>query len=122
MRLTTLGAFRAPPVMQMPEGLPEIYLPPELFTVEGSPNYGSAVDVWMYGIFCYAVCTNNFAYLVSETGEGMDKIVTGEWDKESPYFTNLPEKARNFISRLLVPDPGALPTFSELVNDTWFHN
>jgi serine/threonine protein kinase len=122
MRLTMVGTFCEPPVAQMPEGLPEMYLPPEMFTVEGSTNYGSAVDVWMYGICCYAICTNNIPYIVSETGEGLEKLVSGEWDKESPHFTNLPEKVRNFILRLLVLDPAARPTFNELVNDPWFHN
>ncbi len=121
LRLTTINFFREHPVTAMPENLPVYNLPPELFTLEGAQNYGVEVDVWGYGILCYAFFTGIFPYNI-ELGEEeiMNSIVAGDWRKTAPEFTALPEKTRNFISRLLTVDKNARPTFREICDDEFF--
>ncbi len=118
MRITTVGLFREAPVPSPPENAPCVLMPPELYTVEGSKNYGSEVDVWSFGLFCYSLLTNHAPFDVTE--ENMELLVAGKWDDTSAHFLELPEKAQNFIKRMLVVDKNARATFAALsAYDEW---
>lgn len=70
-------------------------------------SYGKAVDVWSIGVIAYILLCG-YPPFYDEDGNDDNlfaQIMRGEYEFDSPYWDNISEPAKDFISNLICVDP-----------------
>jgi len=70
-------------------------------------SYGKAVDVWSIGVIAYILLCG-YPPFYDEDGNDDNlfaQIMKGEYEFDSPYWDNISEPAKDFISHLICVDP-----------------
>jgi len=97
-------------------GTPD-YVAPEVITAEGS--YDNSVDMWSVGVITYVLLCG-FSPFLSSTQTGLfEKIIKAEYDFPEPEWSNVSEKAKDFIRHLLRKDPTERYTAVECLKHVW---
>lgn len=78
------------------------YVAPEI--LEGSP-YGKPVDVWSIGVITYILLAGYPPFHDESQPILFRKIRKGKYQYDSPYWDNVSDDAKDFISRMLVVNP-----------------
>jgi len=92
------------------------YVAPEI--LEGKP-YDSKVDVWSIGIITYTLLCGYPPFHDDVHTKLFQMIKKGEFEFDSPYWDEVSQSPRDFISKMLITDPSKRPTCDELLTDSW---
>lgn len=92
------------------------YVAPEI--LEGAP-YGKPVDVWSIGVITYILLAGYPPFHDDSQPILFRKIRKGKYQYDSPYWDNVSDDAKDFISRMLVVDPKNRATATELLEHRW---
>ncbi|VDP31405.1 unnamed protein product [Schistosoma margrebowiei] len=79
---------------------------PEVLSVnEGSSGYGKEVDCWAIGVIAYILLCGYPPFYDENDHELFRQIRMAEYEFDSPYWDNISDSAKDFISHLLQKDP-----------------
>jgi len=95
-------------------GTPD-YVAPEILD-ETKSEYSAAVDIWSIGVITYILLVGSFPFPDQNPLQKYKRIQSGEYDKR---FLECSDQAKNFISRLLVPDPEKRASIEECLEHPW---
>lgn len=92
------------------------YVAPEI--LEGA-SYGKPVDIWSIGIITYILLAGYPPFHDDSQPILFRKIRKGKYYYDSPYWDNVSDDAKEFISKMLVVDPAQRSTASDLLQHKW---
>ncbi|TYZ59751.1 hypothetical protein PybrP1_009826 [[Pythium] brassicae (nom. inval.)] len=92
------------------------YVAPEI--LEGAP-YGKPVDVWSIGVITYILLAGYPPFHDESQPILFRKIRKGKFQYDSPYWDNVSDDAKDFISRMLVVNPKDRATATQLLEHRW---
>lgn len=93
-----------------------LYMAPELFNDE--ENYGTAVDVYAFGMIAFEIVTGNVPYSENGNEISFKKLINNVMTGKLPTFTKgVTEKMKDLISRCLSHDPNFRPSFEDIFNE-----
>jgi calcium/calmodulin-dependent protein kinase I len=85
------------------------------------PSYGKSVDVWSIGVIAYILLCG-YPPFYDENGNDDNlfaQIMKGEYEFDSPYWDNISEPAKDFISHLICVDPKKRYTCRMALEHPW---
>ena len=77
-----------------------IYCSPEVL----KNNYNKECDIWSCGIIMYALLSGHFPFYAKTEEEIKKKILSGKFEFNPKYFSNISEKAKDLITKCLIYD------------------
>ncbi|KAG9510623.1 Calcium/calmodulin-dependent protein kinase type 1 [Fragariocoptes setiger] len=94
------------------------YVAPEVLAQK---PYGKAVDVWSIGVIAYILLCG---YPPFYDDEGIDEnlfaqIMKGDFEFESPYWDNISDAAKDFITHLICVNPNKRFTCKQALDHPW---
>jgi calcium/calmodulin-dependent protein kinase I len=92
------------------------YVAPEI--LEGTA-YGKPVDIWSIGVITYILLAGYPPFHDDSQPILFRKIRKGKYQYDSPYWDNVSDDAKDFISRMLVVDPKNRAAASDLLEHRW---
>ncbi|KAI6659340.1 calcium/calmodulin-dependent protein kinase type II delta chain isoform X16 [Oopsacas minuta] len=92
------------------------YVAPEVLRQE---PYNKAVDLWSLGIIVYILLCGYPPFYDEDDLQLFELIKKGEYEYESPYWDEISETAKNFISKLLTLDPTLRMSCKEALEHPW---
>ncbi|KAJ8271406.1 hypothetical protein COCON_G00102650 [Conger conger] len=81
-------------------GTPE-FLAPEVVNYE---FVSFPTDMWSVGVITYMLLSGLSPFLGDNDTETMNNILHSNWDFDAEAFENVSEEAKDFVSRLLIPE------------------
>ncbi|EKM54866.1 uncharacterized protein PHACADRAFT_259022 [Phanerochaete carnosa HHB-10118-sp] len=96
------------------------YLAPEVVQQNGNEGYQQVVDSWSVGVIVFSMLTNASPFIEpSYTSDVKTKILerTVDWSLLNTYHVSA--VARDFIQRLLEPDPEMRLTLTDALSHDW---
>ncbi|KAI6214109.1 Protein kinase domain-containing protein [Aphelenchoides besseyi] len=78
------------------------YVAPEV--LQQKP-YGKAVDVWSIGVIAYILLCGYPPFYDENDANLFAQIIKGEYEFDSPYWDEISDSAKDFISHLMCCDP-----------------
>ncbi|RLN66317.1 hypothetical protein BBJ29_002593 [Phytophthora kernoviae] len=92
------------------------YVAPEI--LEGA-SYGKPVDIWSIGVITYILLAGYPPFHDDSQPVLFKKIRKGKYYYDSPYWDNVSDDAKEFISKMLVVNPKDRATAAELLQHKW---
>eukprot|EP00835_Amoeboradix_gromovi_P003071 NODE_191_length_15469_cov_0.243071.p3 type:complete len:604 gc:universal NODE_191_length_15469_cov_0.243071:4484-6295(+) len=92
--------FNDDQVMKTACGTPG-YVAPEVLRRKG---YRKEVDMWSIGVITYILLCGYPPFYEENNAELFNQILKGRFEFDSPYWDNISNQAKNFVSRCLVVD------------------
>ncbi|KAK6466700.1 calcium/calmodulin-dependent protein kinase type 1 [Huso huso] len=92
------------------------YVAPELLEQK---TYGKAVDCWAVGVIAYILLCGYPPFYDENDMELYKQIVKAEYEFDSPYWDDISESAKDFISHLLQKDPEKRYTSEQALQHPW---
>ena len=77
-----------------------IYCSPEVL----KNNYSKECDIWSCGIIMYVLLSGHFPFYAKTEEEIKKKILSGKFEFNPKYFSNISEKAKDLITKCLIYD------------------
>lgn len=78
-----------------------------------------ATDMWSIGIICYILLSGLSPFLGNSETETIANITEGKWDFKAEEFQSISEEAKDFISKLIIPDHTQRMTATECLEHKW---
>jgi calcium/calmodulin-dependent protein kinase I len=92
------------------------YVAPEVLLNEG---HGKKVDIWSIGIIAYVLLCGYSPFRSDEVKVLIRETTEAKIEFHERYWKNVSVEAKNFIKRLLNPDPAKRPSAAETFEDPW---
>ncbi|KAG6871538.1 hypothetical protein C0995_003460 [Termitomyces sp. Mi166 len=92
------------------------YVAPEVLSMEG---HGKPVDVWSTGIITYVLLCGYTPFRSDDAKILKRETTEANIEFQDRYWKNISEQAKDFIKRLLHPDPAKRPTAAQAAKDRW---
>ncbi|XP_041129768.1 calcium/calmodulin-dependent protein kinase type 1 [Polyodon spathula] len=92
------------------------YVAPELLEQK---TYGKEVDCWAVGVITYILLCGYPPFYDDNDTELYKQIVKAEYGFDSPYWDDISESAKDFISHLLQKDPEKRYTSEQALQHPW---
>lgn len=96
-------------------GTPD-YVAPEV--LRASP-YDQCVDLWSVGVITYILLCGFPPFWGEQQGELFDKILTVKYNFPDPEWSEVSNKAKDFINKLLVDKPSDRMTATQALQHPW---
>lgn len=93
------------------------YVAPEI--ILGKP-YNSAIDIWSVGVIAYILLAG-YEPFYDERGDThiFRKIIKGDFEFHSPWWDDVSDDAKDFVSKLLKLDPNNRLTAKQALEHKW---
>lgn len=92
------------------------YVAPEVLLQQ---PYGKAVDVWSIGVITYILLCGYPPFYAENDPELFEQIKKAEYEFDSPYWDDISQAAKSFISRLMEKAPEKRITCKQAIQDPW---
>ncbi|KAJ8371303.1 hypothetical protein SKAU_G00113310 [Synaphobranchus kaupii] len=92
------------------------YVAPELLQ---NKTYGKEVDLWAIGVISYILLCGYPPFYDENDTQLYRQIIKAEYEFESPYWDDISESAKDFISRLLQKDPETRYDCEQALQHSW---
>lgn len=92
------------------------YVAPEV--LQQKP-YGKAVDVWSIGVIAYILLCGYPPFYDENDANLFAQIIKGEYEFDSPYWDEISDSAKDFISHLMCCDPSQRFCCEEALAHPW---
>ncbi|KAL3982886.1 Calcium/calmodulin-dependent protein kinase type 1 [Acanthocheilonema viteae] len=92
------------------------YVAPEV--LQQKP-YGKAVDIWSIGVITYILLCGYPPFYDENDANLFGQIIRGEYEFDSPYWDEISESAKDFISHLMCCDPEQRYTCHQALAHPW---
>jgi len=95
------------------------YVAPEVL---GATGYSKEVDLWSVGVIAYLLLCGFPPFYGDNLPEVFEQIMSADFEFPSPYWDNISNDAKDFISKLLVLDPMRRMSAPQAMNHSWVKN
>lgn len=92
------------------------YVAPEVLRQE---NYGKEVDIWSIGVVTYILLCGYPPFYDERDDLLFKQILRGSYEFDSPYWDDISDSAKDFISHLMDIDPSSRYTCEEAIAHPW---
>ncbi|XP_008213067.1 calcium/calmodulin-dependent protein kinase type 1 isoform X2 [Nasonia vitripennis] len=92
------------------------YVAPEVLAQK---PYGKAVDVWSIGVISYILLCGYPPFYDENDANLFAQILKGEFEFDSPYWDDISDSAKDFISRLMCVDVEKRYTCKQALGHPW---
>ncbi|CAD5219528.1 unnamed protein product [Bursaphelenchus okinawaensis] len=92
------------------------YVAPEV--LQQKP-YGKAVDVWSIGVIAYILLCGYPPFYDENDANLFAQIIKGEYEFDSPYWDDISDSAKDFISHLMCCDPSKRYSCGNALEHPW---
>uniref|UniRef100_A0A9J2PKR1 Protein kinase domain-containing protein n=1 Tax=Ascaris lumbricoides TaxID=6252 RepID=A0A9J2PKR1_ASCLU len=92
------------------------YVAPEV--LQQKP-YGKAVDIWSIGVITYILLCGYPPFYDESDANLFAQIIRGEYEFDSPYWDEISDSAKDFISHLMCCDPEMRYTCEQALAHPW---
>ncbi|XP_018613504.2 myosin light chain kinase 3 isoform X2 [Scleropages formosus] len=99
-------------------GTPE-FLAPEVVNYD---FVSFPTDMWSVGVITYMLLSGLSPFLGDSDTETMNNILQSNWDFDAEAFENVSQEAKDFVSRLLIPEKCSRLSASGCVKHSWLNN
>ena len=82
-------------------------------------NYTSQADLWSIGVIAFMTLTSVMPFHGPTQRDVLENILSCRYSFSSPRWIGTSKESRDFISALLVLDPGARPTAEHALHHPW---
>jgi len=93
------------------------YTAPEVLLRKG---YGKGVDLWSLGVITYTMLCGYTPYPLDDSARFLDLAKQGRVEFHKRYWSNISDDAKDFIKKMLHPDPKVRGTANEALKHPWF--
>jgi len=97
-------------------GTPD-YAAPEVIKMEG--EYGKEVDMWAVGVITYVLLCGYPPFYSENQTELFDQIASADYTFNDPEWSEISDKAKDFIKKLLVVEPSERMTAEQAIEHEW---
>jgi len=95
------------------------YVAPEVVSGQG---YSKEVDLWSIGVITYFLLAGFPPFMGETLPEIVEQILNADFDYPAPYWDNISQNAKDFISKLLVTDKSKRLTAETALTHPWLQN
>lgn len=92
------------------------YVAPEVLKQE---PYGMACDYWSIGVVAFILLSGTPPFYEEDNFALFEKIKRCEYDFDVETWDNVSPEAKDFVSRILIPDPNARMNCEEMMQHPW---
>ncbi|XP_072026782.1 LOW QUALITY PROTEIN: calcium/calmodulin-dependent protein kinase type 1-like [Amphiura filiformis] len=92
------------------------YVAPEVLAQK---PYGKAIDVWSIGVISYILLCGYPPFYDECDANLFGQIMKGEYEFDSPYWDEISDSAKDFISHLMDVNPNTRYTCQEAIQHPW---
>ncbi|KAF9386816.1 hypothetical protein CPB97_003298 [Podila verticillata] len=93
------------------------YVAPEVLQQIG---HGKPVDMWSVGVIAYTLLCGYTPFWGEDQPALFESIISGEYEYEEEYWSDISQLAKSFIDSLLVRSAEKRPTATQALNHPWF--
>ena len=102
-------------IMNTPCGTPG-YVAPEVIM---QMPYDKSVDVWSIGVISYVLLCGYLPFYDDNDANLFAQILTGKVEFDSPYWDDITDNAKDFVSQLMCVDAEKRLSCEEALKHTW---
>ncbi|KAG9341294.1 hypothetical protein JZ751_019396 [Albula glossodonta] len=113
-----LKVYRPREKLKVNFGTPE-FLAPEVVNYD---FVSFPTDMWSVGVITYMLLSGLSPFLGDTDAETMNNILHANWDFDAEAFESVSEEAKDFISRLLVPEKCGRLSATGCMKHSWLNN
>uniref|UniRef100_A0A8C6UCU3 Calcium/calmodulin-dependent protein kinase 1Da n=1 Tax=Neogobius melanostomus TaxID=47308 RepID=A0A8C6UCU3_9GOBI len=92
------------------------YVAPEVLAQK---PYSKAVDCWSIGVIAYILLCGYPPFYDENDSKLFEQILKADFEFDAPYWDDISDSAKNFISRLMEKDPAKRYTCEQALRHPW---
>jgi calcium-dependent protein kinase len=83
------------------------------------PQYNEKCDIWSCGVILYIILSGIPPFNGASDQEIMKKVRVGKFSFTDPCWSNISDKAKDLITKLLIYDPEQRPSAEDALKHPW---